>query len=103
MINTILIRFWQSRHDLGLIALPKTEEDHMYAVIQPDSPTYGLVISRHLAMDAARRAIEKERRVFAKSKRHTAGSYLDREIAECGTRATRVRRQTISKPDFGEA
>lgn len=70
----------------------------MYAVIQPDGPSCGIVVSRHRTRRAAERAIELEGERFRRSPygRPSGGvrPYLDREIAPCGARDTRVRRAT---------
>ena len=62
----------------------------MYAVIQPDGPTRGIVLSRHRTRAAAERAIEREQAAFRLSRHYQAGSWLDREIAACEPRATRA-------------
>lgn len=65
----------------------------MYAVIHPDSPSFGDISSRHRTRDAAERAIETERGAFARSRHGKGGAWLDREVAECDRGDTRVRRQ----------
>lgn len=65
----------------------------MYAVIQPDGPTRGIVLSRHRTAEAAKRAIERELLAFTRTRHGKPAAYLDREIAECERGATRAIRE----------
>lgn len=67
----------------------------MFAVIHPDSPGHGDVLSRHRTRGAARRAIEREQKAFQKSRHGGPGRWIEREIAECEPKASRVRRQAV--------
>lgn len=65
-----------------------------YAVVQPDSPSYGILISRHRSREAAEAAIARATRAL----RRQAGmqqSWLDwRIVALTGAARGRINRQT---------
>lgn len=76
----------------------------MFAVIHPDSPNYGDVLSRHRTREAAEQAIADERARFTRTRHGKNGAYLEREIAECEPSDTRVRRQrSVSVDSQAEA
>ena len=65
----------------------------LYAVIYPDSPNFGTVLSRHRTAEAAQAAIGRERAAFARSRHSRGGGWLEREVVECERGATRCRRR----------
>lgn len=69
-----------------------TTETRYFAVIYPDSPNHGTVISRHSTANAAHNAVERERAAFARAPAGRRGGWLEREVVECERGATRARR-----------
>lgn len=61
----------------------------MYAVVQPDSPHYGIVISRHRTREAAQAAIDRELNAL-RAQSGQRSSWLDRRIVETTARGERI-------------
>ncbi|MBC5805631.1 MAG: hypothetical protein ACR2KS_10160 [Candidatus Eremiobacter antarcticus] len=64
-----------------------------YAVIQPDSPSYGLIVSRHRTRAAAEESIGRTIALLRRVPGYSQ-AYLDREVVEieASDRADRVLR-----------
>lgn len=63
-----------------------------FAVIQPDSPNFGTVLSRHRTREAAEAAVANEERRFRRSRHGRGTAWLDREIVPCKPGAQRAAR-----------
>ncbi len=74
-----------------------TRSKPFYAVIFPDSPHHGVVLSRHYTVETAESAVEREKRSFHYRRPDRQYSWLEREVVECNPSEWgeyRVRRNT---------